>query len=733
MEYLSDCLKEPDDFYEVITWDQLSTKSQNTLQRAIQRTDVSRNSELNGFSFDLLSKISVEDLNDARFVGPARAEELMQELTTLFENLNSSKNLSSAASATSQIISVSSLQILAKLTVEENLDKYLERVGSIELLTPEQRHTLLQELLPSKNPFRRMMFGKKDQETALGHLIDANLRLSFALAKRVCPDREIRARTIAGNLGLLAGITSFSDKPNVDFESYVMKHVREFIQELIGSFNLSYDDIVELMLDANERELDSTNDKEDAEPEVPFESCSTFSELFEELDRELLKLPKVDGRALAMLKHRHQAFGEPLLTLDDIGKEWGVTRERVRQIVEPLMWVKVQVKNEVPLLIKAIELFEESEDEDQFRSTVEDNEIFAGQDFSWQRLWGLARILSPEVLANRVYEKHLELESESGVNSAIRDMIKKDRSKFGLYDLQVISKKYEIDENKAFKNISEIYPRSIRSGNLVLARTKNLDTMFENSIAKQLKVTSPLEVKELLKGLQRTGKYRDVSLIGSTVDLSNLILELAGTPPSYETASGGLIKEVDFQTLEEWLLEIFSEANLGILHSNEVVNFALRDRRINVSSVTVYLINSPIIRSHGRSLYSLVGTVVTEDQLDAYIQIIRGSSEASEVSYEMTDASMGILSVKPNLNVITSGIVFPPSGYKKIFEGFEFETFCSCGQLETIQAVKFAPSGFWTGFTAMIRHGFSQHQMSKGSTFRFEFDFDKSVVRLLVN
>jgi hypothetical protein len=99
----------------------------------------------------------------------------------------------------------------------------------------------------------------------------------------------------------------------------------------------------------------------------------------------------------------------------------------------------------------------------------------------------------------------------------------------------------------------------------------------------------------------------------------------------------------------------------------------------------------------------------------------------------MKDGARGILSVKPNLNVITSGIVFPPAGYKKLFEGFEFESSCECGGLETIQAVKFAPSGFWTGFTAMIRHGFSQHQMSKGSTFRFEFDFDSSEVRLLVN
>jgi RNA polymerase sigma factor (sigma-70 family) len=733
MQYLSDRLKRPDDIYEVFPWDKLAAKSQYTLQRAIQRSNVYQTSELTGFSFELLTKISFQDLSDARNVGPIRAEELISELITFFENLNATKDLDSAASFTSQIISISSLQILAKLTVDDDLEKYLKRIGSVNLLTPQQRHTLCEELLPSNNPFVRMMFGKRDQEKALGHLIDANLRLSFALAKRLYVDRDIRARTIAGNLGLLAGINTFSDKPNHDFESHVMKWVRKFIEDLIGSFNLSYDDIVALMLDSNGSEPESNHNVEGVEAEVAFENCTTFSELYIELDLELLKLPKVDERAIAMLKHRHQAFREPGLTLDDIGKEWGVTRERVRQIVEPLMKVRLEIENDIPLLLKAVEIFEECEDEIQFNTRVSNEGLSPGEEISWQQLLGLTRILAPDTLTNRVYKKHLEMESESGFNSPIRNLVKKDRSKFGLYDLQVVSKKYEITMDKAFNIISEIYPRSVRSGNLVLARTKNLDTMFENSISKQLKVNSPLQVKELLKGLHRTGKQRDVSLIGSTADLSNLILTLAGDPPTYEKASSGLLKEVEFQTLEKWLIEIFNGANLGILHSNDVVNFALREARINVSSVTVYLLNSPIIRSHGRSLYSLVGTDVTEDQLDSYIQIIRGSSEASEVSYEMTDATTGILSVKPNLNVITSGIVFPPSGYKKIFEGFEFETSCSCGQLDTIQAVKFSPSGFWTGFTAMIRHGFSQHQMTKGSTFRFEFDFDRSVVRLLAS
>ena len=733
MEYISDRLTEPDDFYEIFPWDRLSPKAQNTLHRAIERSDVWRTSELTGFSFDLLSKISLEDLRDARSIGPGRAEELIQELVAFFMAIRTKADLQPGTNLSSSVINSSPLHILAKLTVEENLDSYLRRIGSFALLSINERDALLEELLPVKNPLKRILLRKRDQSIPLGLLIDANLRLSFALAKRIGVDRDIRARTVAGNLGLLAGITTFSDLTGSDFERHIMRNIREFIEELVGSLHLSYDAIIELMLGTKEQIAPSSEIGEVSAKDLPFEKCENFSELLQELESVLLKLPKVDQRAIGMLKHRHQAFAEPLRTLDELGKEWGVTRERVRQIVDPLMEVSIPVGFEIPLLVKAVELFEQCDDEDQFDLVVEENEIFSGEEITWQRLWGLTRILSPEVLAERVYEKHLVLEAESGEDSPIRTQIKKDRSQFGLYDLQVVSKKYDVSVEKAFKVISEIYPRSIRSGSLVLARTKNLDTMFENSIAKQLKMANSLSVKELRIGLERTGNYRGVSVTGSNLDVSGLIERIAGQPPNLRSISNELIKEIEFRTLEKWLIEIFSESSLGILHSNEVVNLALREKTINVSSITVYLLTSPIIRSLGKSIYCLVGTQVSQDQLDAYIQLIRDTSEASEVSYEMRDASIGILSVKPNLNVITSGIVFLPSGYKKIFQGLEFKTSCACGQLETVQAIKFAPSGFWTGFTAMIRHGFSHHQMSKGSTIRFEFNFDSLVVKLLVS
>jgi DNA-directed RNA polymerase sigma subunit (sigma70/sigma32) len=736
VEYISDHLLEPLDSKAIISWNKLSTKNQNTLRRAIERSVTWEAEHFQGFNYYLMTKISIRDLHDARFIGPARAEELIQELVLVFSKIKDEMfNTSSNKSMTlaSLLISTTSLQILAKLSVDEDLEKYLERIGSFALLTTKMRHTLLQELQPSKNPFKRMMYGKREQDIALGKLIDANLRLSFAVAKRTCVDRDIRSRTVAGNLGLLAGVTSFSDKPNIDFESHLMKNIRDFIKELVGDLNLSHNKIVELMLEGNGNEAEENITKEVIPTIVPFESCTTISEIYLELDIELLKLPKFDERALKMLKHRHQAFGEPGKTLDEIGKEWGITRERVRQIVDPLMEVSIRLEREFPALMEALDLFMECNDEEEFAEVVQRNDIFSGEYVTWQRLRGLCRILSLNLLADKVYEKYREWEENFGTRSKIRTQIKKDRSKFGLYDLKVISRKYEIDESKAFKVIAEIYPRSIRSGSLVLARTQNLSTMFENSIAKQLKVKSPLDVGELIVGLRRTGKQRDVPLIGLVSDLTALIEELAGDPPNYLVASERLMEEVEFQTIEKWLIQIFSETNLGILHSNDVVNSALRDGTINVSSVTVYLLNSPIIRSHGRSLFSLVGSDISEDQLDAYIQIIRGTSEASEVTYEMSGASKGILNVKPNLNVITSGIVFLPPGYRKIFEGFEFQSSCECERLKTIQAVKFVPSGFWTGFTAMIRHGFSEHNMKKESTFKFEFDFDNFIVKLLMD
>ena len=141
-----------------------------------------------------MKKISIRDLKDARYIGPGRAEELMQELISLFENQSLTKDLDSAENAMANVISNVSPKILGKLLVEEDLYKYHLRICSVEVMSNERRNSILNELFPTKNSVQQelfrtknsvqgVLFESRNHENSVGHLIDVNLRPSFAIAK----------------------------------------------------------------------------------------------------------------------------------------------------------------------------------------------------------------------------------------------------------------------------------------------------------------------------------------------------------------------------------------------------------------------------------------------------------------------------------------------------------------------------------------------------------------------
>jgi hypothetical protein len=192
-----------------------------------------------------------------------------------------------------------------------------------------------------------------------------------------------------------------------------------------------------------------------------------------------------------------------------------------------------------------------------------------------------------------------------------------------------------------------------------------------------------------------------------------------------------MLNTVTLQSVETWLVDVFKETNGSVLHSYELVSRALKDH-VNVSSLQVYLANSPIVRTHSGSIYSIAGTRVDIENIEIYRNAILASNKSTEIDFSVS--SDGIeLKIRPNLNVITSGIVFPPIGLKKMVTGYTFDSTCTCGQLVSRQQVKFSASGFWTGFTAMIRHGIKEHDMTQESLFIFSFNFEKNKVTLQIN
>lgn len=723
-------IAQPEDTFFCVPWNRLSVKSRTTLRWTMSRAGINFELYKDGFNFDLLKKITLEDLKDTKNVGAIRAQELIDEIEELYSkplrNLNPNAGAFLEESSVLENALNTSLVILAYLSVEESVGAYQTRIAKNAVFSEKNLLEALNEFRTQKSQGWFIFKKKADSDSNLFRIVQSQLRLSYVVARNVYPELDIRAKVIAGNLGLLGAIKTFDLESSMSFSAYAEPIIEDFIKNLVFLGNLEYLTIEKMLLEGNS--LTPLQPNKVFEPLLMIQIDANLAEVLEFIEMKFRRNPKIDDRTLTILKGRLPIFANVPKTLDSIAKDWGVTRERIRQIT--VRWGNLKLKEplQIDCLKIAVDCLSESKNEEEFMMAMGALPVIGEIPLSASRLRAICDFFVLSELVKRIDEVLYTWEHADEVQGQFKQEIKKLRSPLGLYDMSFLMAKFDVPRIEIEKTISSIYPRTIFVGNLALARTKNLDTMFENSVAKQLFVVNTLKVSDLIIGLERTASYRGVPLLGDERDLGGLIKHLAGETPSYENISSKLIKPITLQRIESWLVEVFSQAAGPILHSNELVTKAINDE-VNVSSLQVYLINSSILRSHGGSIYSLIGSVVDSEIVEMYRKAVLASGKPSEIDF--TISSEGIeLRILPNLNAITSGIIFPPSGLKRMVIGYVFDSTCLCGNLVSKQQVKFTASGFWTGFTAMIRHGMSEHKMDKDSEFVFVFDFERSLVVL---
>ena len=264
------------------------------------------------------------------------------------------------------------LKISKQITNRESqsLDKYLQEIGKVNLLTPEQEVTLAQEI-------------REGSQAALEVLTKANLRFVVSVAKQYQNQGLSLGDLInEGNVGLIKAAQRFDETRGFKFISYAVWWIRQSIlqalaeqsrivrlplnrvgslnrisraysaleqrferepsaEELADSLNMSANEVIDTMkvsgrhvsVDApfsQEEEnslLDVLEDKEEKRPDEGLISDS----LRKEITRALDTLTK---RESDVLKDYFGLNSEPALTLEEIGSKFKLTRERVRQIKE---------------------------------------------------------------------------------------------------------------------------------------------------------------------------------------------------------------------------------------------------------------------------------------------------------------------------------------------------------------------------------------------------------------
>ena len=254
------------------------------------------------------------------------------------------------------------------VNVDDPVRLYLKEIGKVPLLTNEREKELAE----------RMMAG---DESAKTELVEANLRLVVSIAKRYVGRGMYFLDLIQeGNLGLMKAVEKFDYTKGYKFSTYatwwirqaitraiadqartiripvhmvetihkVSRYSRQMLQELgreataeeIGEkMDMSADKVREIMKIAQdpvslETPIGEAEDSHlgdfipDDDTPSPAEATST-NILREELERQLHTLTP---REEHVIKLRFGLYDGRTRTLEEVGKEFDITRERIRQI-----------------------------------------------------------------------------------------------------------------------------------------------------------------------------------------------------------------------------------------------------------------------------------------------------------------------------------------------------------------------------------------------------------------
>ncbi len=257
---------------------------------------------------------------------------------------------------------------LDAISIDDPVRMYLKEIGKVALLTPEQEVTLAQRM-------------EKGDAEAKRRLIEANLRLVVSIAKKYVGRGMLFLDLIQeGNLGLIRAVEKFDWRKGYKFSTYatwwirqaitraladqartiripvhmvetinkLVRISRQLLQELgreptpeeIGEvMGLPAERVREIMKIAQEpisletpigEEEDSHLGDfiEDQDALAPAEAAS-FTMLKEQLEGVLETLTP---RERKVLKLRFGLDDGRPRTLEEVGREFGVTRERIRQI-----------------------------------------------------------------------------------------------------------------------------------------------------------------------------------------------------------------------------------------------------------------------------------------------------------------------------------------------------------------------------------------------------------------
>ena len=238
--------------------------------------------------------------------------------------------------------------------MEDSVKAYLHRIGRIPLLSKDQEERLAKEI-------------EAGSQSAKDKMINSNLRLVVSVAKRYAAGSGMALLDLIqeGNIGLMKAVDKFDYRRGYKFSTYAMWWIRQSVtraaDELAELMEISRDQMDEIMrLYSDTVSLDSPVGEEEDAMLMNFVADESMPEQYQTAEQGILSeqineiLSELTEREQTILRLRFGFVENRIWTLEEVGREYHVTRERIRQI-EGKALRKLKMKKETKSLRAYIE------------------------------------------------------------------------------------------------------------------------------------------------------------------------------------------------------------------------------------------------------------------------------------------------------------------------------------------------------------------------------------------
>ena len=458
------------------------------------------------------------------------------------------------------------------------------------------------------------------------------------------------------------------------------------------------------------------------------DEASTIDDLGSRALLLLMKSAGIRENLHSALKLRFRWAGGSAQSLARVGEEANLTRERIRQLQRKIDGQTLDLPVLPRICYAVLNVATHAQDESAFWLDCADKGLQdRTQSWSAAAVFDLIAVLGGEGQITESMRYRLDSVARSDDLRRIGMAARKHRNKLGITRLSAVEKDLAVSREMVIDALKFQYQIVWVSGDLSLS-VQRPPGMFLSSIIKQLRVTEPLDPRDLIDGIERTASYRGTEWTGTEEEISALIDLVCGSPAYLSNLPPDWVEAAPLTEPEQWMADQFAGKATGLVHRDEIVANAV-ECGLKVGSVNAYFSVLPFLRSAGSGVYRLVGSESSKAEVNLIRTAALAMNESRKPSLEFLDSQTISVTVPLTPALLSGGSVGLPPEELSFFTGSNFELECECGELTSRSRIKASNTGFLVGFAPLLNHVSRVHAVARGALVAMRFSFDSMKVR----